>query len=111
MSSHARAVLPRRLDHGTMELLSHVDDGAAGAMLVMARCRCRVILVMVLPKQPGRDAMCMLSHASDDPVESCYRWRCRGAMSLLSHADNRAVEATWSLRDVSADDHTNVRRR
>jgi hypothetical protein len=94
-----------------MELLSHVDDGAAGAMLVMARCRCRVILVMVLPKQLGRDAMCMLSHASDDSVESCYRWRCRGAMSLLSYADNRAVEATWSLRDVSADDHTNVRRR
>jgi hypothetical protein len=111
MSSHARAVLPRRLDHDTMELLSHADDSAVGAMLVMVRCRCRVILVMALPKQLGHGAMSMLSHASDDSVESCYRWRYRGAMSLSSHADNRAVEVTWSLRDVSADDHTNVIRR
>jgi hypothetical protein len=32
----------------------------------------------------------------------------RGAMSVPSHAGDRATEATWSRRDVGADDHGNV---
>jgi hypothetical protein len=49
-SSHADAVLPRPLGHGVTVLLSHADDSAAEAMLVMAQCRCRVILAMALPR-------------------------------------------------------------
>jgi hypothetical protein len=63
--------LPRRLGHGTMALLSHADDGAAEAMLVMARCRCRVILVMALSKRLDRCVMSMSSHADDDSAKSC----------------------------------------
>jgi hypothetical protein len=39
-------------------LSSHVDDGVAKATLAMARCHCRVMLVIVL-----------LSHADDGTAE------------------------------------------
>jgi hypothetical protein len=40
--------------------LSHDGDGAVEAMLAMTRCRCRVMLAIVLP-----------SHAGDGATESC----------------------------------------
>jgi hypothetical protein len=40
MSSHDNAILSMRLGRGAMVLPSHADDSAAGAMLVVARCRC-----------------------------------------------------------------------
>jgi hypothetical protein len=42
-------------------LLSHVDDDAAEAALVMARCRCQIMLVIVLP-----------SHASDGTAKATW---------------------------------------
>jgi hypothetical protein len=52
-------------------LPSRTDDGAVETMLVVARCHCRVILVMALPRQLCRSAMSMPSHAGDDSTESC----------------------------------------
>jgi uncharacterized membrane protein YpjA len=43
-----------------MLLLSHAGNGAVESMLVMVRCRCRVMLTMVLSS---------LSHAGDSIVE------------------------------------------
>jgi hypothetical protein len=34
-----------------MALPSHADDGAADAMLAVARCRCRVMVAMTLPRR------------------------------------------------------------
>jgi hypothetical protein len=53
--------------------------------LATARCWCRVMLAMMLPRRLGRDAMSVPSHASDGPDE-----------------------ATWPWRDVAADNHANV---
>jgi hypothetical protein len=51
-------------------LLSYADDDTMGD-LVVARCRCRVMLATALPGRLGRDAMYMLSHAGDNVAESC----------------------------------------
>jgi hypothetical protein len=57
-----------------MLLSIHTGDGAAEATLVMAQCRCRVVLATVL-----------LSHADDGAAESCWRqcYQVLLAMTLL----------------------------
>jgi hypothetical protein len=50
MSSHAGAALSRQLGRGVPVLPSHADDGVAKAMLVVAQCCYRVILVMALSR-------------------------------------------------------------
>jgi hypothetical protein len=63
-----------------MMLPSHADDGAANAILVVLRYRCRVILAMALSRRLGRGVMSMSSHAGDDFVESRKRWHYRGEL-------------------------------
>jgi hypothetical protein len=42
---------------GVMLLPSHASNGVAEVMLAVARCRCRVMLVMVLSSIAGDDAV------------------------------------------------------
>jgi hypothetical protein len=48
--------LPRQLGRGVMSVPSHAGDGA-----VEARCRCRVMLAMMLLRQHGHDVMSLLT--------------------------------------------------
>jgi hypothetical protein len=72
--------LPWRFDCGTMSLLSHTGDGAAGVAwpwrdVTAESCwrRCyRVILAMALLGQLGQGAMLLSSHADDGATESCW---------------------------------------
>jgi hypothetical protein len=41
------------MSHGMMSLPSHAGNGIAEARLVMARCRCYVMLTMALPSLAG----------------------------------------------------------
>jgi hypothetical protein len=59
---------------------SLAGDGAVKTTLAMARCRCRVMLVMVLPRRLGHITM-----------------------SVPSHAGDGATEATWPRYDVSVE--------
>jgi hypothetical protein len=69
------------IGRGAMSLSSHVDDGAAESYwrwhcwgdLSTVRCRCRVMLKMVLSRRFGHDAMQIQSHADDGAVKSCWR--------------------------------------
>jgi hypothetical protein len=56
--------LPRQFSRDAILLLSHAGDGAAEVTLVMAQCRCRVMLVMS-----------MLSHAGNGAAEMTWPWR------------------------------------
>jgi hypothetical protein len=48
--------LPRQLGRGVMSVPSHAGDGA-----VEARCRCRVMLAMMLLRQHGHDVVSLLT--------------------------------------------------
>jgi hypothetical protein len=82
--------LSRRFGHGVMSLSSHASDGTAevtwsccdvGAEsywswcsrvdLVVERCRCRVMLVAVLPSRLGLGVMSLSSHTGNGAAESC----------------------------------------
>jgi hypothetical protein len=52
-----------------MSLPSHASDGVAEA-----RCLCRVMLVIVLPRQLGHHMMSMPSHAGDGAAEATWPW-------------------------------------
>jgi hypothetical protein len=54
---------------------SHAGDSAAEVMLAIVQCQCQLMLVMVLPRQLGRDTMLVSSHAGDDAVEVTWPWR------------------------------------
>jgi hypothetical protein len=102
--------LPRRLGNGVMLLPSHAGDGATEATwpwrdiiaepcwrwhcqdeLAMARCRCRVMLVKVLPKRLRHGAMLLPSRTSDsisNEIKVAYMRR-RKCLPLLD-------ASTWS---------------
>jgi hypothetical protein len=64
-------------------LLSPTGDNATGATLVVARCRCRVTLAIMLPSHVGDGAaeMAWLQHNVD--VESCWRQCCRVMLTTV----------------------------
>jgi hypothetical protein len=51
---------------------SHAGDGAAEVTLAVAQCGYRVTLALVLPRQLGRNAMSVPSHAGDGIVETSW---------------------------------------
>jgi hypothetical protein len=53
-------------------LPSHSHDDAVETTWPRARCRCRVMLVTMLPRRLGLGTMWMLSHADDNAAESCW---------------------------------------
>jgi hypothetical protein len=59
------------IDYGALLLLSHASDGAAESCW---RWRCRVMLVMALPRRrwPWRDVI----------AKSCWRWRYRVSLAM-----------------------------
>jgi hypothetical protein len=71
-----------------MVLLSHADNGVAGAIwplrdIYAKSCwqrRCRVMLAMMLPRQLGHDAISMPSLVGDGAAQSCKQWHCNSRL-------------------------------
>jgi hypothetical protein len=57
------------------------DNSVVEATLVVAWCRCWVVLVMTLPMRLGYNTMSMSSHTDDCAAESYWQWHCRGDVS------------------------------
>jgi hypothetical protein len=96
--------------YGAMSLSSHAGDDVAEAILVVAWCRCRILLaigvaeatlVMAWCRCRVLQAMLLLRRCwlwRDVVVVSCWWWCCRvdvdcSTMSLSSHAVTDATEA------------------
>jgi hypothetical protein len=115
-----------------MKMSSHVGDDVAESCwrrycrgdLVVARCRCRVMLATILSSHAGDDAVGVTWPRRDVDGDSCWRQCCRVmlattlsgdlavarcrcrvmlATKLPSHEGNDAVGATWPRRDVDAE--------
>jgi hypothetical protein len=63
-------------------LSSPIGDGATKATLVMARCRCRVMLATVLPSHPSDGAAKVTWPRRDVSAESCWRQCFRGILAM-----------------------------
>jgi hypothetical protein len=71
----------------------------------MVRCRCRVMLVTMLPSYAGDDATEATWPWYDVDAELCWRrcYRVILAMVLLSHVGNDTAEATRPRCDVDVE--------
>jgi hypothetical protein len=85
-----------------MVLSSPTSDDVVEVTLVVARCRCRVMLVTVLSSHASNGAAEATWPRRGVGVESYWQRCCRVMLATMlpSHDGNGTADATWSWRNV-----------